>query len=194
MSERKDLLKRIVWSIINFLLYSNVWIAIAAVVMTLQTEYTFLAQLRLNRLHCFIFSSTLFVYAAHRLVALKKLESDQWQERFFYISKAQRWIFVYAVVAALSSFTLYIALPFSVQLAILVPGVLSLAYVFPVLKNKRRIRDVHFLKIFLIAMVWAWVTVIMPLITLELPITRIIYLMTFDRMCFIFVITLPFYI
>lgn len=185
-------MKKAIWKLVSLLLYSNLWIAVAAVVLTLQTQFTFNQQLEVGKLHLFILASTLFVYAAHRLVTLKKLESNQWQERFFYISKAQRSIFAYATFAALSSCFLFIQLPQAVQWIIVAPGILSLAYVFPVLQGNRRIRDIHFLKIFLIALVWAWVTVILPIVALELPVQSSAYLLFGERVCFIFAITLPF--
>ncbi|GAB5554608.1 MAG: hypothetical protein Sapg2KO_41990 [Saprospiraceae bacterium] len=192
MPTNYNLLREMIWKLMKFLLYSNVWIAVAAVALSLQTAYIYTGQISLTKLQFFILTSTLFVYAAHRLVALKKLESNQWQERFFYISKAQRWIFAYASLAALTSGVLFFFLSRSLQLAILLPGLLSLAYVFPVLKGKRRIRDIHFLKIFLIALVWAWVTVFLPAIDLYLEQDASLYLIGFERLCFIFAITIPF--
>lgn len=192
MSASRNSLKEIIWKLMTLVLYSNAWIALAAVALSLQTVFTYTGKLPLNQLQFFIFTSTLFVYATHRLVALKKLESSQWQERFFYISKAQRWIFAYAILAALSSGVLFFYLSRALQLAIVLPGLLSLAYVFPVLKGKRRIRDIHFLKIFLIALVWAWVTVFLPVIDLDLEQDYRLYWIGFERLCFIFAITIPF--
>ncbi|MEO0341002.1 MAG: hypothetical protein AAF242_17550, partial [Bacteroidota bacterium] len=74
--------------IVRFLLYSNVWIGLAAVAMVLQTEWLWYEQSNLSYYHAFVFSATLFVYAAHRLFSLSKLEKDNWQERFNYIAKA----------------------------------------------------------------------------------------------------------
>jgi 4-hydroxybenzoate polyprenyltransferase len=190
--KHKWTLKGIIWELVQVILYSNTWIALAAVALSLQTEYALTGVFQVRALHFFIFSATLFVYSTHRLVALKKLESKNWQERFFYISKAQRWIFSFAVLAVATAGILFLNLPSAIQIAIIVPGILSLAYVFPVLKGNKRIRDIHYLKIFLIALVWAWVTVGIPAIDLGLAPTMASPLMALERLLFIFAITLPF--
>ena len=107
-------------------------------------------------------------------------------------SSHQRWIYIYAAFALVATFWFYLHLAFKIQLVLLAPGVISLAYVFPVLKGRKRIRDLHFIKIFLIAIVWAWITVFIPALLLEVHYQGFIYLMFLERVLFIFAITLPF--
>lgn len=79
------------------------------------------------------------------------------------------------------------------QLALVLPALLSLGYVIPFLgKRKLRLRDVNFIKIFLIAVVWAYVTVLLPLLELNIALDDFAIGMLVERALFIFVITLPF--
>lgn len=71
-------------------------------------------------------------------------------------------------------------------------GVFTLLYAAPVLTEKRNLRDLAGMKIFIIALVWAGVSVILPM--LDHPEVSLLdkLLMFFQRALFIIVITLPF--
>ena len=66
--------KKLLIKFIDLILYGNFWIALAALAMALQSQYIFTGQLTLNNLSYFIFSSTLLLYALHRIVGLKKVK------------------------------------------------------------------------------------------------------------------------
>jgi len=71
-------------------------------------------------------------------------------------------------------------------------GFFTLLYAAPVLTQKRNLRDLAGMKIFIIALVWAGVSVILPLLDhLEVSLLDKI-LMFLQRALFIIVITLPF--
>ncbi len=76
-------------------------------------------------------------------------------------------------------------------IALLCPiALISFAYVLPVLTQKRRLRDLNFIKIVLIAMTWAYVASI-PLVYYELPF-NIVLISFLEKAIFILLITLPF--
>lgn len=178
--------------VFRFLLYSNCWIAIAALSLSLQTEFLLLGAFSLRPLHGFIFFGTIFIYATHRLVSLQRIRRKDWQERFFYIARGQKWLYAYALLSLLIALAFYVWLSPKIRVLLLLPGLLSLAYVFPVLRGGRRIRDIQFIKIFLIAVVWVWLTVLVPALDLHLERQMVIRTMSLERLCFIFAITLPF--
>jgi 4-hydroxybenzoate polyprenyltransferase len=60
------------------------------------------------------------------------------------------------------------------------------------LLNGRRLRDLPYLKIFLIAFSWSWITVLGPVVLKEEPFSWAILLMLIERACFVFAITIPF--
>ena len=82
--------------------------------------------------------------------------------------------------------------PLSIQLSLIVPGIISLGYVIPFLSGKKRLRDFNHIKIFLIAIVWSWVTVFLPAFEIGEATTLPVGLMILERAFFIFAITLPF--
>jgi len=85
-------------------------------------------------------------------------------------------------------------LPLRVQLVLVLPALFSIAYVLPFLGKGRtmRLRDVDMVKIFLVAGVWAYVTVLLPAIEAGLWYEKKVWLMLVERSLFVFAITLPF--
>lgn len=177
---------------LNWVLYSNLWIAFAAVVMSWQTEFLLLHQLSLRPLHVFIFAATVFTYALHRVIALHKLMPFLRNGRFAIIERRQRDILLYAVLAGLVTLISYCFLPRQVQRSAIIPGLLALGYILPLLRKGRRLRDIHYLKIFLIAAVWTWVTVCLPAEDFHLGGFIPVWIMAVERAFFIFAITIPF--
>ncbi len=179
--------------IVPFFLYSNIWIGLAALAMVFQTEYLWLqGQIKWSTYHLFVFCATLFVYAAHRLLALSRLNKSNWQERFTYIARAQQYILTYAIISGFITLVVFFFLDAATQVLLIMPGIISLAYIFPVLKGGKRVRDVHFIKIFLIALVWAWITVTIPASVDDVIFENQAIAIFWERAFFIFAITLPF--
>lgn len=185
-------MKNLIQKFINLVLYSNLWIALCAVAMVLQTELIFLQQLQWSNYAAFVFTATLFVYALHRVVGLEKVAAFQEKGRFLVISNFKSHIAIYAAIAGLACLYFFIKMAWWAQVALVVPGILSLGYVLPIFGKKRRLRDFDFIKIFLIAIVWSWVTVLIPAIYCGQIFSANLLLMAAERAIFIFSITLPF--
>ena len=83
---------------IDLLFYSNFWIALAGIAMTLQTYWLFENEIVLNSLSWFIFASTLFLYALHRIVGLVKVQSFTNKGRYKVISTFKNHIIIYAFI------------------------------------------------------------------------------------------------
>jgi len=178
--------------IFNLILYSNFWIALAAVAATAQTFFLIQGKIVEFNFHLFTFSSTLFIYAIHRIVGLQKVKPFQSKGRYLVISSFKSHIIIYAFVAGITAFVCFWKLQRTVQLSLVIPGIVSLAYVLPMLAGKKRLRDINFIKIFLIAIVWAWVGVVLPVLQIEQNLDTTIWWMVAERALFIFAITLPF--
>lgn len=185
-------MKNLIRKFINLVLYSNLWIALCAVAMVLQTELIFLQEIRWSNYAAFVFTATLFVYALHRVVGLEKVAAFQEKGRFLVISNFKSHIALYAVVAGLACLYFFIQIAWWAQVALIVPGILSLGYVLPIFGRKRRLRDFDFIKIFLIAIVWSWVTVLIPAIYCGQVFSIELLIMAAERAIFIFALTLPF--
>jgi 4-hydroxybenzoate polyprenyltransferase len=179
---------------INFLLYSNIYIAFCAVAMTAQTLYVFDINIKTSpALLGLVFFSTLVIYALHRLVSLSKVDKSLEVERFNVIGTYKQHIQVYAGLGIVGGAVCFFFLNRPTQYALVIPALLSLGYVIPFMGNKKlRLRDVHFIKIFLIAIVWAYVTVLLPFLEHDLTIGLRELAILLERVLFIFVITLPF--
>jgi 4-hydroxybenzoate polyprenyltransferase len=178
-------------AIVNLVLYGHFWIAAAALAMTIQTHLLLWGDWTYSALDGFIAGGTMTIYALHRLVAMRLQPQVQQTERFAIMQMFQNHIIFYALVAALVAAWFYFQLPFHLQLNLLFPCAIALGYVLPLL-NGRRLRDLPYLKIFLIALSWAWITVLGPVTLKEEPFSWSILLMLLERACFVFAITIPF--
>ena len=161
--------------------------------MLLQTEWILFGVLQWNYLTAFVFAATLCLYALHRIVGMEKVKPFAEKYRYAIISKYQHHILFYAIVGAIVSAYLFFSLSFQNQLLIILPAILSLGYVVPFFGKNRRLRDFDYIKIFLIAIVWAFITVMLPIVerkgwAISLP----DILMCIERSVFIFAITIPF--
>jgi len=179
--------------IFDLILYGNFWIAACALAMMMQSERILTHTISLNSLNCFVFFSTLFLYAVHRIVGIAKLSEYFDVDRYAVIAHYKSHIQFYAGIGLVGIVIYFWLLSTAVQWSLIIPGILSLAYVIPFLRGKRRrIRDFNHIKIFLIAIVWAWISVLLPALEYGLEISTPILLMTLERALFIFAITLPF--
>ncbi len=178
--------------IANFLIYSNLWIALCAVAMLWQTEWILFQDIFWDALARFVFFSTLFLYAIHRLTGVKKLDSTLFNLRFQTIRAFNSHILFYALISLVGTIYYFFQFNFSFQIKLFIPSILSLGYVIPFLKGKKRLRDLNYVKIGLISVVWAWVTVVLPVFYYHLDFTTPIIYMILAEALFIFAITLPF--
>jgi len=179
---------------IDLILYSNLWIACCAVAMTWQTQLLLGEPFGLTPLAGLVFFSTLIIYALHRVVGMFKVQDFLNVERFHVIQTYRSHILFYAAIALVGGAVCFFYLPFSVQLFLVIPGLLSIGYVLPFFGKKRsmRLRDIDMIKIFLVAGVWAYVTVLLPAVEAGIWYEKKVALMFVERSLFIFAITLPF--
>ena len=177
---------------INLVLFGNFWIAFCAVAMTWQTELLLGAEIKWTYLTSFVFFSTLFLYAIHRIVGLVKVKPFLEKYRYSIIYRFRNHIKFYAFLGGVGALYFFFQLSLANQLLLVIPSILSLGYVLPFVKGEKRLRDFDYIKIFLIAIVWGVITVLMPILeqTTTLEIGHLLIL--FERMFFIFAITLPF--
>ncbi len=176
----------------NFVLYSNIWIAIAASCMAIQTQYLVEKTLIIKPLHGFIFFGTLSLYAAHRLIGLKKVDSDSISGRFSIIKNLSAYVLVLALSSCIIGLYFLIQLPLEIFPLLLPAALASAAYILPFLKNQQRLRDINYIKIFLIAIVWSILTALIPgMLSHKLDFWSLTAL-SLERFFFIFAITLPF--
>lgn len=179
--------------IFNLLLYGNFFIAFCAVAMLWQTELILYQAIQFNYLTIFVFSATLFLYALHRIVGIQKVQAFKDKYRYTIINQYRSHILLYAIIGGLLAAWFFFYLTRTSQLLIIVPAFLSLGYVLPFFGKERRLRDFDYLKIFLVAIVWAFITVMLPLVEHGTsPLSFLSIQLLLERMLFVFAITLPF--
>lgn len=207
--------------LINLVLYGNFWIACCAVAMTLQTRMlqhnrlfsviasnnaahsnqesalAIIKNIELDALVLFIFFATLAVYALHRIIGLFRLQNFLEEGRYKIIHQFKSHIWAYAILSVSLGAYFFFQLSFDIQLVIVLPALFSLGYIIPFVglgqQRKLRLRDYGGLKIFLVAFVWAFVTVLLPIWNAQgIYINTNLFLLFLERFIFVFAITLPF--
>lgn len=178
-------------ALLDLILYSNLWIAVAAVGMAAQTQHLLLSRGEPTALLGFIFFATLFLYAVHRIVGLRKSKPFQEEGRYAVIARFRSHIVFYAAMAGLCAGLFLLQMPFQLIAGLVAPCFLALLYVVPVWKGYR-LRDLHYVKIFLIAITWTWITVFLPALELGMAWSIPLYIMLAERALFVFAITIPF--
>ena len=177
---------------INFYIYSSLHIGIAAVALIYQTSILYNLEVSLHY-YLFSFAATVFIYCTHRIIGFQRMPSWIEEGRFTIIKQYESHIKFYAVLGLIGCITLFFFLPLKVMIFLVLPSLFSIAYVLPVFKNKYRLRDFNYIKIFLIAIVWAYITAYIPLIFTPSDIKPIVMtLLVAERILFVFAITIPF--
>jgi len=172
----------------QFYIYSSVHIAICAGLLTLESYIVLDIDINLDVI-LFVTFATMSIYSLHRLVGMSKVKAFDHQGRYLLIKKFRHHILLYFLISALASAYYFLQLPKEKMVLLLIPGLITLAYVLPIFKNKKRLRDLPYLKIFVIAVVWAILSLILP----AYDISNVFFpLLILERIIFFIAITIPF--
>tara|TARA_R100000750_G_scaffold32961_3_gene21149 strand:+ start:13401 stop:14198 length:798 start_codon:yes stop_codon:yes gene_type:complete len=150
-----------------------------------------------NALLVLVFSATYFIYNFQRLVRMNQKEIDEanigFRMRWVYKNK-QPIIFTIVITAIIIIVSLfYIDIKTIIVLAIM--GLFSVVYVvrfIPYNKKWLALRDIPYLKIFVIAFVWTLVTGLLPLVNNIEQINLHYILFLVKQFLFVVAITIPF--
>jgi len=182
--------------IYNFFINTNIYISTAAVLLTLETQVQLGMRPQFHPYLLLLFFATLFDYNLHRFITVlankQALNSDKhkWVQKHL--------VFFYALVAfSLAGFLCAVFYADFKVLVTLAPiAVVTIFYSLPVYKNKNtifRLREISYLKIFLISFVWAAATILLPIIQSGISFNKEhIFIMLTERFLFIFAIAIPF--
>jgi len=175
--------------IFNFYIFSNIHVALATFSLTKITLLKY--DIQENIVPFFIFFSTFVSYNFIRLYRI-----DVVQDWVFEFVKANRKSIVGLSIASVL-LVVYLGTSLRLEsLIVLIPfGMFTLFYVIPFPINKEGtmpLRNLAFLKVFLIAISWAGVTVLIPLLNYNIAIRQNEIFIFIQRFLFILVITLPF--
>lgn len=128
----------------------------------------------------------------HRIIGLQKVKPFQDKGRYFVIARFRKHIIFYAILGSIgTAISMWWLRPVT-WLSLAIPTLLSLGYIFPILNGRRRLRDLDSIKIYMIALVWAWISVFLPMLELEQALSLSWLLLFVERFLFVFAITIPF--
>lgn len=148
--------------------------------------------LKVDKVAFFTFFATLFLYSLHRFIGIYKLNHAGQPIRFVYLQQPQIFFTLWTVAAGLMSLVFFLLLPRNIQFLALLPIVLSAGYALPFLPGKRRLRDLAYLKVLLVAFSWAWVTIILPAAQYDFWYNLPVCILFLARFCFILAIAITF--
>jgi 4-hydroxybenzoate polyprenyltransferase len=180
-----------------WILYGNLWVSAGAASMAYATSLMHHTPVKLSFI-LMVFFACLFVYNFHRVFRVGHIYGSKSSFRHHWIIENQKSIRALTLLSGVLAFILAIpSLSPSLLLTTLPFLLLVILYVMPLYQKDgqwKRLRDIPFLKIFLIATVWAFVTVQVPLAVSQPDsyMSAGFWLSFSQRFLFIFAITLPF--
>ncbi len=138
----------------------------------------------------FVGSSTVTLYLLHRYIGLAKVTAAQSIDARYRAIRiiAPYYPYLGFVFGSLSVYYL-IQVGIDILPVILIPMVISGLYVIPLLPGGRRLRDISYVKIFLIALTWTWFSVWYLVGKID---TTLLSIITIEHLIFMIGITLPF--
>lgn len=164
------MLKKVLLSILDFLLFSNLFIAICAVAQCLVTYHLLQAEPDKYVL-AFTFFATLGLYNFSMLLAKPKNPANSPYIRV-------RWIFSHhRLIISITLISVFCLIPLGLwylsiesQFLMVFTGLIAIGYNVPFLalnQQKIGLRNIPGIKLFLIAMVWSVSCVLLPIVELE---------------------------
>lgn len=137
-----------------------------------------------------LFSGSIFLYSLHRLIGIEFFYTEEDTVRFNYYRNHKGLLYVTLFLSGLMAALSVLNIRYDLILGLMVGVVVGALYAVPVFGG-RRLRDMPYIKIFLIAFTWTYLTVLLPL---EWEgVSRIFMLaLILERFFFFLAITLPF--
>ena len=179
----------LVQRVFDFYIFSNIHVALATCCLAKITLLTFEHQE--NEVPFFIFFATIVAYnfiRSYRKTKIKSWFSD-WMD-------ANKSTILFVTVL---SFVIMTIVAFKINIKALISlipfGLFTLFYVIPlkgITKTATSLRMVSGIKIFLIALCWAGITVLFPLINYDVNFSVDVWVVFLQRFLFVLVITIPF--
>jgi 4-hydroxybenzoate polyprenyltransferase len=182
--------------LLSALINSNIYISLAAVAFTIQTQIQLGMDPQWHPYLFLIFFATMCEYNLHRFVTVltKKQALD---------SNKHKWVkdnllaFYTLVILSAVGFIIAAFMAKKEVLMGLAPiALLTLFYSVPIYSNKKsifRLRGIPYAKIFLIALTWSASTILLPVLQADRKFTtEHVILLLIERFIFVFAITIPF--
>lgn len=163
---------------------SSIHVALAVVAFTIVTFLEYKLTLD-NDLLFFIFFATITGYNFVKYAGIAKLHHSS-------LAGNLKFIQLLSLASFLALIYFIFLLSYEVLIATSILGAFTLFYAIPVFGKGRNLRSLSGLKIYIIALVWAGSTVILPLINAEKVLNISVIVDFLERFCLMVVLILPF--
>jgi 1,4-dihydroxy-2-naphthoate octaprenyltransferase len=173
----------------NWLIFGNIWVATNATALCLLIELHLFK--KASPISLFVFLGTFSSYNLIRLLRLKRIRSPHKTLLKEWFLKHQIALWLLSILAVCAA--IFIALDFSLTLWIY-SGVafgLSAAYIIP-LFNGKSFRELPLIKLFIIGLIWAFTSVLLPAEFYHQNLSNATLLLAFCIGLFVMAITIPF--
>ena len=160
-----QLARLVLKNILEWILYSNLFIALCAAALVWETEILLGISAGIDAISTMVFFATLFLYGGHRMLALRRIPDANRNHQLKWSKKYQFGIFILTLLGGGMVASGVFHLTFASFLLVVPMGSISVLYELPILRYKngyRRLRDIGFLKIAWITIVWSAITVLLP--------------------------------
>lgn len=181
---------KVLRSVFNFYINASIHVALAVSALTWLTLISFELDLDFN-LILFVFFATITGYNFIKYFGLAK----------FHHRSLAKWLKIIQVFSAVAFILMcYFFLKLDTYLMLWIGGlaVVTFLYAIPILPKKyfldeqQNLRQIGGLKVYIIALVWSLVTVLLPLLNDDMKFDPSIWLSLIQRFCFVIVLMLPF--
>ena len=175
--------------IIGFFINTNIFVSISAFCLYKVSELLF--DFENYQIGLFIFFSTLFAYNYMRLpLFYPKHEAN----KLVWIQNNKRLIYYLLFLSAFFSIILSISIGLKFIQLLWLPIFISLIYPLLIKHNNKEygVRNIPFLKIFLISFTWSYVTLLAPALYYDIQIDYFLISSFLQRFLFVIVISIPF--
>lgn len=183
-------MKAFFYPVLDLFIYGSINISIAAACINLEAFYFLKVQPDWVYI-IFIFFSTMVIYSLHKIIGIRMIDQRSITKRFRIVKKYRWHMLLYAGISTMICLFLLAKMDVATILLLLPVGMISILYVTPLLKSKR-IRDFNFVKIFVIAFVWMYLSVVIPVATNQIQFSGAIFFLAMEKFIFILAITIPF--
>ncbi len=179
-------------TVLDFLLYSNIFIGVCAVALTFTNQLTVEGEIKFDNSCWFVFFATIFTYSYLKFRNAETIAPStghgKWAAENSQLSKN---ILLLSLLASAGFFWL---LNTNTKIIVLILAAVTALYGFvelPFLKTKKKLRDFGLLKTVFVAIVWSVTTVIVPLENSFVEPSMLVFLLL-RRFLFVLALTLVF--
>ena len=186
-------------NILDFLINASVWVAIAVTALVGVTYFNLEVVISDSLLY-FVFFGTIFGYnfikyfEKGQVDGLKINRLDFGAKKIFKqfekLTILEKRTFQLSVISVLICVVLFFNLKIKTQLALIVPSVLTFCYAISL--GYKTLRNISGIKIYVVALVWAVISVLLPVLESEIDFETDVWVLLLQRFVFVVVLILPF--